>query len=256
MIPEFTINAAPAPITLQFLPLDGHIEAGLAQSAANAEGRALWLSGRIIGVLRRGEAEISLMDLSLPEFDALLAHLQTALFGPELRCEARCTSCQTSFEFALELASLQAAVQAEAGTADGEAVTDSETGIRFRMPRLSDLETLRLSGATVWMERLLLEGSPSLGEFEAAMSRAVPILSQDVVARCPDCETSNRIRFDIASHLTSQLVAEASFLWREVHLLARNYGWQLSDILSLTREDRRRLASFVIADAGLRRQAS
>ena len=91
---------------------------------------------------------------------------------------------------------------------------------------------------------------------EAEVASAAPVLSQDLSAACPHCEAANSVRFDIADFLLRTLAAETPFLWREVHLIARSYGWSLQEILRLPRAVRRQLSGFVVADSSAMRLAS
>ena len=89
------------------------------------------------------------------------------------------------------------------------------------------------------------------------MEAAACVLSQDIDAPCPECGKTNTIRFDIARYLVETLRGESAFLWREVHLLARQYGWGLDEIMTLTRDVRRQLAGLIVAESSARlRRAS
>ncbi|WP_118136805.1 hypothetical protein [Oceanicella sp. SM1341] len=258
MIPELHIGAGAEALRAGFRPLDGAAEAALAAAPGEgAEQAALGLARALVCRLSRGGAEIALEDLTLAEFDALLAHLACALVSPVLTCETGCPACGTRFEFALDLPALQAALAAEAAGVSVVAgiATDPVSGRRFRLPRLRDQALLRAEGPEAWLRSLLLEG-PFAPELEAEIARAAPVLTQDVQAACPECGRAGPVRFDIARYLVDSLAGEAGFLWREVHLVARAYGWALAEILALPREVRRRLAALVLADATALRRAS
>ena len=51
---------------------------------------------------------------------------------------------------------------------------------------------------------------------------------------CPACGYCWKMMFDIVSFFWSEICAQARRLLREVHTLARAYGWREADILSLS----------------------
>ena len=51
---------------------------------------------------------------------------------------------------------------------------------------------------------------------------------------CPDCGHRWQMLFDIAAFLWTEIAVAAKRLLREVHTLARAYGWREADILSLS----------------------
>jgi hypothetical protein len=53
----------------------------------------------------------------------------------------------------------------------------------------------------------------------------------------------------VQSYFGRALVFERRFLNQEVHQLARAYGWQRSEILAMTREDRRAHVRLILAEA-------
>jgi hypothetical protein len=57
--------------------------------------------------------------------------------------------------------------------------------------------------------------------------------------RCPACKDEWQIAFDIASFLHAEVDAQARRLLREVHTLARGYGWHEAEILAMSARRRR-----------------
>jgi hypothetical protein len=51
---------------------------------------------------------------------------------------------------------------------------------------------------------------------------------------CPACQHTWQVLFDIVSFFWMELSVQAKRLMREVHLLARSYGWREADILSMS----------------------
>jgi hypothetical protein len=52
--------------------------------------------------------------------------------------------------------------------------------------------------------------------------------------RCPTCDHAWQALFDIVSFFWTELAAQARRLLREIHTLARAYGWREADILSMS----------------------
>jgi hypothetical protein len=96
-----------------------------------------------------------------------------------------------------------------------------------------------------------IEGDPrevDAGAVQDLMEELAPSLELDISARCPHCEAMDSVAFGIETFLVAALARERRFLTLEVHRLALAYGWNLADILSLTRNDRRTLVRQVQLD--------
>jgi hypothetical protein len=52
--------------------------------------------------------------------------------------------------------------------------------------------------------------------------------------RCPTCGHSWHALFDIVAFFWAELASQAKRLLREVHTLARAYGWREADIVSMS----------------------
>jgi hypothetical protein len=68
---------------------------------------------------------------------------------------------------------------------------------------------------------------------------ADPQADVEVNLNCPECRHVWQTGFDIVSYLWSELHSWAWQILREVHVLAANYGWRESEILSMTPQRRR-----------------
>jgi hypothetical protein len=51
---------------------------------------------------------------------------------------------------------------------------------------------------------------------------------------CPTCEHTQQLPFDIATFFYKEISWQAQNLMREVHSLARAYGWHEAEILSMS----------------------
>jgi hypothetical protein len=241
-----------------FRELTGLIEKRLAAHPGSAQARALWLLDTVsTGYSRDGEP-VTLPDLTLAECDACLADLHVSLHGTRLPCESRCSACGEPFEFAFDLGELRQRLGSERGefTFREDGSVKAPSGRIFRLPCVRDLGAMASGGNKDWLRSFLVDGHFDATELESEISAAGPVLSQDITASCPECEATNRVRFDIAQYLVETIVGESAFLWREVHLIARGYGWGLEEILDLGRTVRRQLAGLIVSEASIRLRAA
>lgn len=188
--------------------------------------------------------------LSLGQRDGCLLQVWEQTFGPQLDSYAECPQCCERLEFQLSATQLRSGVQA---------VTDTdhiwhadEYAIRFRLPNSHDLAAIVACSEPASARQLLLsrcvlaasrDGAPmmpdalpatiitGLAEHLATCDPLAEILL-DLV--CPACDVHWQAQFDIAAFLWAELAVAAKRLLRDVHTLARAYGWREADILALS----------------------
>jgi hypothetical protein len=219
--------------------------------AANALLRRLVVQGGDIGAL------------TIADYDRLLAAVFEALYGDQVEARTQCTACSEPLEISLSLSALAAAapdIEIELAGPDESGTFALPDGRRIRAPTVGDVERAVRSGDVAALRRAcVVEGDADADpeSLDAALEAAAPALTRDVAATCPHCAASQAVRFDLANFLIASLARERPFLLREMHLLARAYGWSLTEILSLSRDDRRALARLCEAErAALRRAAA
>jgi hypothetical protein len=239
------------PVTLR--PLRGDDELCLQAPTAAA---AIELLARLAHTLD-GSA-LALAELSVSQVDRLLAALYGELYGNAAECRVRCGGCGERYEFTLDLVALQSAQDAaRPPPCDAQGGWSFDEDCRLRAPRLADLE-LAATPAQL-LGRLLLSGSSEGREKELLefLERAAPVLSLDLAAPCPHCAREQSVRFDLARYLAQRLHGERPFLLRETHLIASRYGWSHTEVMALSRDDRRAYARLIESEraAGLRRRA-
>lgn len=184
------------------------------------------------GAIDRGRVH----ELAVCDMDAILSGLYRALFGGIAEARCVCPHCGKPFEFELP-------VGADLPQPDGcEAVPVDRT--RFRLPqgtvfRLPEVRDLLVSDAAVGPRLakrfVVATGGDGEAAVEAAIARLAPACVESVSTQCPSCGTAQSVDFDIAAFLMKSLIRERDFLLREVHIIARAYGWSLTEILALTR---------------------
>ena len=80
---------------------------------------------------------------------------------------------------------------------------------------------------------------------EALPDEVTVILGESVLERdpqaevqidmtCPQCQYHRPSLFDVSRFLWTEIQAQAKRLLREVHILARAYGWRETEILALS----------------------
>ena len=201
-------------------------------------------------------------ELNVAEYDRLLAAVFDALYGDRVEARTRCSACSETLEISLSLAALAAAppdVEIELAGPDESGVFTLPDGRRIRPPTVADLGRAVHAGDVAALRRAcVVAGDPDADPemLEAGLEAAAPALARDVAAICPSCAATQAVRFDLAAFLVASLTRERPFLIREMHLLARAYGWSLTEILSLSRVDRRALARLCEAERAVARRAA
>ena len=202
--------------------------------------------------------------LAVCDCDRLFAALYRRYFGEQIDSTVSCQNCNASFELSFALPKLMATLENELPTKvtgpDRVGLYTLADGRRFRLPTVGDrysiigLEPER--AVTALLQRCLVEGDPKQNpeELEMAMDEVGTVLDLDLDATCPECGASQTVRFNIQTYLLVALKHEQQFLNREVHHIARAYGWGYQEILNLTREERRAFVRLIGAEPALRRR--
>jgi hypothetical protein len=190
-----------------------------------------------------------LATLSIGERDARLLSVRERTFGSGINGYAECSQCQERLEFTLPVAAIRVADSPE-GLAHELSVEDFE--LRFRLPDSRDLAVMVGCADLAEAQQLLLErsvleisrdGMPItsrelppqvITRLAARMAECDPQAEVLLDLRCPACGHGWQALFDIAAFLWAELAAQAKRLLREVHALARAYGWREADILTMS----------------------
>jgi hypothetical protein len=70
-------------------------------------------------------------------------------------------------------------------------------------------------------------------------------LDSDLDGKCPECEKAQAIHFDLQTYLLAALAGESQRLASDVHRVATAYGWSRTEILAMTRAQRRAHVSLI-----------
>jgi predicted RNA-binding Zn-ribbon protein involved in translation (DUF1610 family) len=217
-------------------------------------GAPLTPAGRALAILiaaSPGMPPPALAALPVGRRDRRLLEIRRETFGPGLDALVPCPACGERIEFRLEAGTLLGGHDPGAVQSDAE-LTAGEWRVRYRMPTAGDLaEVASCEGPdralALLVERCVVEATragvpaapadlpaPALALMDQELARrdALAEILLDFV--CPECGAAGQAPFDIARYLWEELRAEAARLLREVHALARVYGWREADILALS----------------------
>ena len=210
---------------------------------------AVWEQGlgqpytdRAISLLAAASPENTRDDLarlSVGERDGRLLTLREWTFGSHLVCISACPKCREPLESFFDVDQIR--LPSASGSSkhcceiDGHAVV-------FRIPDSLDLRAIEHLGDPLAARQRLIERCITPGDLPEVileqaireMERADAQANLKLALQCPACEHSWNSAFDIVSFFWKELHAWACRLLREVHQLARAYGWREADILALS----------------------
>jgi hypothetical protein len=196
----------------------------------------------------------SLARLSIGERDGLLLTLREWAFGPHLVGMTTCPECGDRLELNFDMADVRATTENESNEGFSIAVSDYE--LRLRLINTQDLVAI-LDGKDLNSAREMLlnrcilaaryRGEESsidqlpfdvVGEVVEQMELLDPQADVQLALTCPSCTHQWEAAFDIVSFFWAEIESWARRLLREVHSLARAYGWCESDILAMSPQRR------------------
>jgi hypothetical protein len=208
----------------------------------------------------------ALAALSIGQRNARLFRLREQTFGARLDGLAECPECKAQLEFSLVTADIVSATD-EASDQSGDESSSDEIQpsngaiheaasdgwqLRFRLPNSVDLAAIAQCADTSSARRLLVErclaqaihngaevSAPTLSETAIAelanqMAARDPHATLELELQCSACDARWLLDFDIESFFWNEIAAQAKRLLREVHLLARAYGWREAEILAMS----------------------
>ncbi|WP_133257491.1 phage baseplate protein [Paenibacillus montanisoli] len=188
--------------------------------------------------------------------DELLFAARTLTFGQRLPSLVACPACGERLEFDFEAGDL--GISADVGwleleqaeeerlfveekyTVDFGLLTSADLCACRTENRLEDVrkELARRCVRRAWLDGREIQAEELPEHVIVALSRHVeqgdPHALIEFDLNCPACEGSWQNQFDIVSFFWTEIESQARRLLREVHTLARSYGWTESDILALS----------------------
>jgi hypothetical protein len=213
--------------------------------------RALTLLSLISG----DQTPAELAELPIGERDVGLMRLRAQLFGDEVEAFCACPSCGEELDVAFQLHSILAGATEATESAGGRpTVTVNMEGceVELRAPRSADImavydEPDPARSAAALRNRLVLNvrqpggGEPQppglpenlIDAVSAEISRLDPFANVELELTCAACKASWPTVFDVTGFLWAEVSAWARHMLRDVHTLARAYGWREHDILAM-----------------------
>lgn len=198
--------------------------------------------------------------LSIGQRDTLLLTLREYLFGTRLESLATCPQCRQQIELVFSTSDISTESTLPA-IGDPTDVTLSLTmegyKVDFRLPNSADLAAMEADIAVDHVREQLLhqciqsvtrivknkeEEVPGditqlpvslIDAMAARMAEADPQADTQLALTCPDCGHAWSAVFDIVSYLMEEINRWARHMLREIHHLARAYGWREADILAM-----------------------
>lgn len=250
---------------LYLRPLCGHDEAGI--DARYPFSATELLDQLLVEVPGTAVGPGKAWEMSITDRDRALAALYQKYYGNRVEAVIRCTACSENFEVSFSvddmLKQLDTVIPAQVEGPDREGLFVLNGGTRLRLPTSTDVR-FAITKCPESAEQALLErcvtSHDAVGAIEdieilqSVMEQIGPVLDFEFDEACPDCETVRRIRFDLPAYLMTALAQEKAYLIHEVHRIATAYGWSLTEILGLTRDDRRAYVALIGADTAARRR--
>lgn len=191
--------------------------------------------------------------LSIGERDARLIDAYTALFGSTVTAAACCERCQEDLEFTFGVDEVRAVPRRSAESA--YALRVGSFSVEFRVPNSLDLADIASRSAKLasladararlvarCVLRALDDGRPIeaselppavVDALAAEMQSRDPQADVTLTTTCPQCGHTWALCFDIVTFLWTRIALRARQLLRDVHQLARAYGWREADVLAL-----------------------
>jgi hypothetical protein len=198
-----------------------------------------------------GEGWDDLAALAIGERDARLLAVFERLFGPVLNAFVECPRCAERLEYSV---STQALVLSSETPVDEEGLTlkSGEWTMSLRLPNSVDLSVASRCPDVSTARRLLVERcvvqasqgerqwpvralpDSALEQAAARLTHLDPQADMVIDLECAACGNHWQAVLDIESFLWVKIGSLAKRLLREVHVLARAYGWRESEILGLS----------------------
>ncbi|NJK52932.1 MAG: phage baseplate protein [Leptolyngbyaceae cyanobacterium SU_3_3] len=201
------------------------------------------------------QSATALASLSVGQRDAYLLRLRELTFGDKFTSVAPCPHCGERLESNLNVSDfrivdLQPPPPLEQSPEYQCRIAEFE--LRFRLPNSWDLAAIVgqrnvMQAKSLLEQRCLLEASLNgrsltydqlpvevIQQLGMQLTECDPQAEILLNFKCPACEHTWNLLFDIVTFFWTELTAQAKRLVREVHMLARFYGWREADILAMT----------------------
>lgn len=192
--------------------------------------------------------------LSIGQRDTCLFALRELTFGSHVTGTGMCPDCKERIEFSLNLREMGFLEEAEALFQKAEPQVYTQTidsyEVQFHAPTSLDVAMVvkqrgdaRISLLQRCITRVTQNGTTVAHSMlpEAVTNAVITSMAEhdphaeiELDLTCVACDHRWPLLFDIVSFFWTEVAAQAKRLLRDVHTLARAYGWRESDILSMS----------------------
>lgn len=196
---------------------------------------------RALALLDAAEPGQAPAQLTIGARDAALLRLRAQLFGDDIAALAHCPACRAPLDIAFRTADVSVAHTPVPGP---HRLQVDGIDIGYRLPTSDDLLAVaqRDDAAEALLLRCVEADAPLSPAAVAALTQAIaaadPQACIELALQCPDCGHGWNALFDIVTFLWSEVSALAHRLLRDVHMLARAYGWSEAEILGMSAQRR------------------
>jgi len=195
-------------------------------------------------------------NLLVHDFEALLLHLHSQVFGDTIQADAVC-SCRRRIDITFRTSAFLRSrtprrPRGVAPDAEPGWFTLSGDGLSFRLPTVGDQIAVAAEPDQVaaLIARCVRPPAAS-ARVQRAMAALAPPLSSEVAGTCPYCRARASFAFDVPSFVLKELQVQSSAICDDVHQLAHHYHWSEQHILALPPRRRRRYVEMVTAERGV-----
>jgi len=199
-------------------------------------------------------AEDGLAALTVGQRDAYVLVLRCATLGDTFEIHTQCPACNEDLEFEMTHEQLLVAEPHEVHPGPHTLERDGYR-LGFRLPDSRDLAALAPmadvdEARALLLQRCLLTVEVPPGADDTLPSAIVEALTEAIgeadpqanirfQLRCAACREQWISVFDIVRYFWDEITAQVKLLTREVHALARAYGWAEHDVLAMSAARRR-----------------
>jgi hypothetical protein len=211
--------------------------------------------GALLTALEGGEVA----DDTLGTRNRRLLTLHRALVGTLIEAHVTCAHCKAQSEFVLPVAAILCAPVPD--TRVRVPLRVGRRTLRFRLPRMADIEAARGAATSSDVAHTVLErcriGKGSIpGDAAARLAPQFealdPAANIIVNIACSGCARPIAASVDVASFVARDLDRLSDGLFRDVDVIASAYGWSEQAILALPPARRRRYVALVVGRTATR----
>jgi hypothetical protein len=210
---------------------------------------------RSLHLLSRLYPNADFQSSTVGECNRQLMLLRKELFGDPFDAITLCPHCGEKTEVEFTVTGFLMATSTNTEGAQTRSIQQSNFGdyqLKWNLPTAADVASLAEftdldSARQSLLQRCLVEVNDDRHQFDdkdwpaelvaflsSEMDRLDPFADPNLDLGCPNCNFQWQATFDIGQYLWIEIDTYVRQLLREIHLLARAYGWSESSILALS----------------------